>query len=578
MIPEANAPSTFQVPRAGQVRKCRKKAERLRARGRRDRRAERTPEKRPVFHKVRRDVLGGQRGDGNKRTRRVRRPDPRTIHIGKPDPHLTGVAGLVGFGAYLYELGIDRVLHELFNHLKTGKRTVYVMGIQLRLLIDLFVVGEFRIFGLEALAADPLFVRLCGGVVPSLETMASGSGATGRGSGAVAGGSGATGRDFETVASGSGATGRGSGAVASGSGATGRGSGAVASGSGATGRGSGAVASGSGATGHGFETVASGSSATGRGSGVAGRGSGATGHGFETVASGSGATGRGSGVAGRGSGATGHGFETVASGSGATGRGSGAVASGSGATGHGSGARAVGALPRAPGRKEPGPRGGFGRRAPGSARTCPVTRRPAPPEPAGPEAALCPRAPLVYIAAMATPIAQLTLDGDMQGQGEIAAQPAPPVALEEIVPTPAAASAPSPSAASGMRTARVAGVSGRRAKIALRGQAEPVDAAVAPEVDPGVVADALASGDAVLVELCEGEIPLIVAALHTRRPREIRLKATTIQIEGEEEVLVRAGRGALRIRSDGEIEVVGSRISAASRGLFRIVGRILRLN
>jgi len=173
MVPEANAPSTSQVPRAGQVRKHRKqrkKAARLRARGRRDRRAERTPEKLPVFNKARRDVLGGQRGDGNQRKRFVRRPDPRTIHAGKPDPHLTGVAGLVGFGAYLYELGIDRELHKLFNHLKIGHRTVYVMGIQLRLLIDLFVVGEFRIFGLEALAADPLFVRLCGGVVPSLDT------------------------------------------------------------------------------------------------------------------------------------------------------------------------------------------------------------------------------------------------------------------------------------------------------------------------------------------------------------------------------------------------------------------------
>jgi hypothetical protein len=170
MVAEANAPSTSQVPRAGQIRKHKKKAERLRARGRRDRRAEHTPKKLPVYNKARRDVLGGQRGDGNERTRRVRRPDPRTIHIGKPDPHLTGVAGLVGFGAYLYELGVDRVLHKLFNHLKTGHRTVYVMGIQLRLLIDLFVVGEFRIFGLEALAADPLFVRLCGGVVPSLDT------------------------------------------------------------------------------------------------------------------------------------------------------------------------------------------------------------------------------------------------------------------------------------------------------------------------------------------------------------------------------------------------------------------------
>lgn len=170
MVAEANAPGTSHVPRAGRIRKQRKKAERLRAGGRRDRRAERTPKRLPIFNKARRDVLGGQRGDGNQRKRPVRRPDPRTIHPGKPDPNLTGVAGLVGFGAYLYELGIDRVLHKLFDHLKTGNRTVYVMGVQLRLLIDLFVVGEFRIFGLEALAADPLFVRLCGGVVPSLDT------------------------------------------------------------------------------------------------------------------------------------------------------------------------------------------------------------------------------------------------------------------------------------------------------------------------------------------------------------------------------------------------------------------------
>jgi hypothetical protein len=130
----------------------------------------------------------------------------------------------------------------------------------------------------------------------------------------------------------------------------------------------------------------------------------------------------------------------------------------------------------------------------------------------------------------------------------------------------------------GMRTARVASVSGRQAKIVLRGRTEALDAMIAPEVDPAVISDALANGDAVLVELAAGEVPLVVAALHTRRPREIRLKAGTIHIEGDEEVLLRAGRGALRIRADGDIELVGSRVSAASRGLFRIVGRMLRLN
>jgi hypothetical protein len=160
----------------------------------------------------------------------------------------------------------------------------------------------------------------------------------------------------------------------------------------------------------------------------------------------------------------------------------------------------------------------------------------------------------------------------LEDEGEGAA--APRIALEDLVAAPP----PARPEISGMRTARVTSVSGRRATIVLRGRPEPLDATVAPEVDPGVVADALESGDAVLVELEPGEVPLVVAALHTRRPREIKLKAGTIHIEGDEEVLLRSGRGALRIRADGDIELVGSRVSAASRGLFRIVGRMLRLN
>lgn len=144
-----------------------------------------------------------------------------------------------------------------------------------------------------------------------------------------------------------------------------------------------------------------------------------------------------------------------------------------------------------------------------------------------------------------------------------------------VAPLPARKAQPLGAA---MRTARVASISGRRARILMRGADEPVDAEVAPEVDPEVIAEAHLNQDAVLVELCEGEAPLIVAALRTRRPQAIHLKATTITMEGERELLLRSGRAAIRIREDGDIEVVGSRISAASRGLFRIVGRLLRLN
>ncbi|WP_437602926.1 hypothetical protein WMF28_14960 [Sorangium sp. So ce590] len=161
------------------------------------------------------------------------------------------------------------------------------------------------------------------------------------------------------------------------------------------------------------------------------------------------------------------------------------------------------------------------------------------------------------------------------------ASESPRVTLDDVLAEPAVAPLPARSAqllGAAMRTARVAAIAGRGARIVVRGAAEPVEALVAPEVDPEVIADAHARGDAVLVELCEGAPPLIVGALTTQRPKALHLKAATITIEGEQELLLRSGRGAVRIREDGDIEVVGSRISAASRGLFRIVGRLLRLN
>jgi hypothetical protein len=45
------------------------------------------------------------------------------------------------------------------------------METQLRLLLDANIAGEARVFGLESLAPDPLFVRLAGGVVPSIDTV-----------------------------------------------------------------------------------------------------------------------------------------------------------------------------------------------------------------------------------------------------------------------------------------------------------------------------------------------------------------------------------------------------------------------
>ncbi|HLM40928.1 MAG TPA: IS1380 family transposase [Microvirga sp.] len=125
----------------------------------------------PSTNKVRRDITGGKRGDGNERHRAVRRPDPRKIRTGKTDATLTSVAGLVMFGVFLRALGVDQELAKLFGPLKQGRGVIYRMHTVLRMLLDLFLAGEQRIFGLESLSADPLFVVLSGGVVPSLDTV-----------------------------------------------------------------------------------------------------------------------------------------------------------------------------------------------------------------------------------------------------------------------------------------------------------------------------------------------------------------------------------------------------------------------
>ena len=149
--------------------------------------------------------------------------------------------------------------------------------------------------------------------------------------------------------------------------------------------------------------------------------------------------------------------------------------------------------------------------------------------------------------------------------------------LQKLAEQPAPAEAPSAREPS-LRIARVTSVDGARCAIAWRGRDQSIAAEIAPEVERSLVVLALREGDSVLVEHTPGEAPLVVAVLQTRTPRVLHLKAARVEIEAETELLLRAGRSAFRLRDDGEVEVVGSRISVASRGLLRLVGRILRLN
>ena len=128
----------------------------------------------PSTGKVRREVIGGKRGAGHayqERGERVRRPDAQRITFAPTEERLTALSGLVAFGRFVRSAGVDLALRA-FDRLKPANRgLVYPMHAQMRLLLDAYVAGESRVFGLEALAADPIFVRLAGGTVPCLDTV-----------------------------------------------------------------------------------------------------------------------------------------------------------------------------------------------------------------------------------------------------------------------------------------------------------------------------------------------------------------------------------------------------------------------
>lgn len=153
--------------------------------------------------------------------------------------------------------------------------------------------------------------------------------------------------------------------------------------------------------------------------------------------------------------------------------------------------------------------------------------------------------------------------------------------LEELLETDATGGADGSKEAStpafdGLRSARVKHLEARRATIVIFG--EELSARVAPDVDPKLIHAAVRERHRVLVEGDGRGGLLVVGMLQTRIPEHLELSARKITIDAEEHVTLRSGRAGLRMRRDGDVELVASRITAASRGLFKLVGRMLRLN
>jgi hypothetical protein len=154
-------------------------------------------------------------------------------------------------------------------------------------------------------------------------------------------------------------------------------------------------------------------------------------------------------------------------------------------------------------------------------------------------------------------------------------------ALASIAVAERSPAAVAPRLLPGLRTAEIAGVVGAHARLVdvrLRGRLEIVTATLAPEVDRELVEHALEAGQSALVEVDEAGEAWVVGLVQTRVPERLVLRADSVVLQGESEIVLESGKAGMRLREDGDVELVGSRIMTMSRGLFRIVGRMLRLN
>ena len=125
-------------------------------------------------HKVRREVIGSKRAEGwglQKANRKTRRADASRLKLGKADPSLSGLGGLVAFNAFLKDEGLGKELRERFGHLKTGRQVVYPMHVQMQTLLDAIAAGATRVYDFEALSGDAVFRHLAGGAVSSVDVL-----------------------------------------------------------------------------------------------------------------------------------------------------------------------------------------------------------------------------------------------------------------------------------------------------------------------------------------------------------------------------------------------------------------------
>lgn len=103
--------------------------------------------------------------------RRARRRPAASIRVEGSSDKLTRSAGLVRLRSFVEKLGLAARLNRDFGDLKVGPAVVYSVPFSLQVVLDLCLLGEERIYGIEHLAVDPLLEHLHGDAVPSLSTL-----------------------------------------------------------------------------------------------------------------------------------------------------------------------------------------------------------------------------------------------------------------------------------------------------------------------------------------------------------------------------------------------------------------------
>ncbi len=158
------------------------------------------------------------------------------------------------------------------------------------------------------------------------------------------------------------------------------------------------------------------------------------------------------------------------------------------------------------------------------------------------------------------------------------AVPASAAGLDWLVPEVEHLDVPELAYPLGLHAAELLTVDHKRAHVRLSQEPTPRWVPIADFVDDSLLAHAVSTRQRILVESDGRGHLCVVGMLQVRVPEVNQLVGRTIEINASESLTLRSGRAGLRLRADGDVEVVGSRISAASRGLLRLVGRALRLN